>query len=238
MNQNQKYLLLEFVRKIGLVLTILSPTSMVHSQDFKEALLKMQKEYAAAGRMHIIMSIKAFEKNSAIVPFYNKKAEIKKDDQNYFYQFGDNDMLLNQKYLVMIDHQAKQIVCNKNSMKAMKGFQDPIKMNLDSLITSFGKASYQGKKGDMEHYQIIHRKGAIKQTDMYFVTQTNLIRKIEYRYEGSQFVVIEFELFDRQPHLEANTFDEGRYLSWVNGKMKSSSSHSQYKVIDVEQENQ
>jgi hypothetical protein len=222
---------------VFLVLVLAAFTSMLPAQDFKQALLNMQKEYGAVGRMHIIMAIKAFEKKSSAVPFYNQKAEIKKDDQNFFYQFGNNDMLLNQKYLLMIDHSAKQIICNKNNLKAMGGFNDPFKMNIDSLLAAYGKSSYQGKKGDLEHYRIVHSKGAIKQTDMYFAAQTNLLRKIEYSYESNQFVVIDFELFDKQPDFKPDTFDEVRYMAMVNGKLKPGQAYPRYEVIDVESQN-
>jgi hypothetical protein len=223
--------------KLGMGAIMLFVAPALCAQDFKQALLKMQKEYGAAGRMHIIMVIKAFEKKSASVPFYDQKAEIKKDDQNYFYQLGINDMLLNEKYLLMIDHSAKQITCNKNNLKAMGGFKDPFKMNLDSLLSAYGKSSYAGKVEDMEHYRIVHSKGIIKQTDMYFSSQTNLLSKIEYSYQSNQWVVIDFELFNNQPEFPLGTFDEARYMTFVNGKPKAAKDYQQYEVIDVESNN-
>jgi hypothetical protein len=224
-------------RRLALLLLFGLLIPSLRAQDFKQALLKMQKEYGAAGRMHIIMVIKAFEKKSATIPFYNQKAEIKKDNQDYFYQLGVNDMLLNEKYLLMIDHSAKQITCNKNNLKAMGGFKDPFKMNLDSLLSAYGKSSYVGKVDNMEQYRIVHSKGIIKQTDMYFSSQTNLLNKIEYSYQSNQWVVIDFELFDKQPEFTVGTFDEARYMTFVNGKPKATKDYQQYEVIDVESNN-
>jgi hypothetical protein len=219
---------------LAMMVAVLSIAPVLHAQDFKQALLKMQKEYGALGSMHIVMSIKAFDKKTATTPFYSQKADIKKHDQNYFYKMGVNDMLLNEKYLLMIDHSVKQMVCNKNNLKAMGGINDPFKVNLDSLLTAFGKSSYLGKVADMEHYRIAHSKGMVKQTDLYFKVETNLLQKIEYTYESNQFVVIDFELFDRQPSFAPGTFDEGRYMVLENGKLKAVEAYRQYEIVDVE----
>ncbi len=218
---------------MGTIMLLIAPA--LYAQDFKQALLNMQKEYGAVGRMHIVMSIKAFEKKSSTVPFYSQKAEIKKDDQKYFYQLGVNDMLLNEKYLLMINHSAKQIICNKNNLKSMSGFKDPFKMNVDSLLTAYGESSYVGRTNEKDHYKIIHAKGAIKQTDMYFSGQTNLLTKIEYGYENDQLVVIDFEVFDKQPTFDASQFDESRYMIVMNGTRKPSQAYQQYKIIDAQQ---
>jgi hypothetical protein len=218
--------------KLGMMTIMLFLGSALYAQDFKQALLNIQKEYGAVGRMRIVMSIKAFEKKSASTPFYSQKAEIKKDDQNYFYQLGVNDMLLNEKYLLMIDHSAKQIICNKNNIKSMSGFKDPFKMNVDSLLTAYGESSFVGRANERDHYKIIHSKGAIKQTDMYFSVQTNLLTKIEYGYENDQLVVIDFEVFDKQPTFEASEFDESKYMVVTNGTRKPAPAFQQYKIVD------
>ncbi len=221
--------------KLSMVAIMLFIAPAICAQDFKQALLNMQKEYGAEGRMHIVMSIKAFEKKSAKAPFYSQKAEIKKDDQNYFYQLGVNDMLLNEKYLLMIDHSTKQIICNKNNLKSMSGFKDPFKMNVDSLLTAYGESSFAGRANEIDHYKIIHAKGAIKQTDMFFSVKTNLLHKIEYSYENDQLVVIDFEVFDKEPTFEANQFDEGKYMIVMNGTRKPAQAYQQYKIIDAQQ---
>ena len=221
------------MNKVTLSLTLLLVASLLSAQDFKQALLKMQKEYGDAERIHIVMSIKAFDKKTSTDPFYVQKAEIKKDSQNYFYRFGVNDMLMNRSYLIMVDHSAKQITFSKSNLASGTPFKDPFKMNLDSLLIAYGKSSYLGKNDSLDHYQIVHSKGTVKQTDMYFSTQTSLLRKVEYSYAGDQRVSIDFDLFDKQAEFAPDTFNEERYMVRLNDKLIPSQAYLHYKIVDA-----
>ena len=205
------------------------------AQDFKDALLKMKSAYGNAERIHIMMSIQAFEKESSSKPFYIQKVEIKKDHKNFLYELGNRDMLLNATYLIMTDHTTKQIFFNKPDSSAATGLQDPFKVNIDSLLTAYGKSSYMGTTNELEYYKIIHAKGMVKQTDMYFLVQTKLLQKIEYHYRANQRVTIDFKVFDKEPQFAADTFDEAKYIAWLDGKPRAGQSYLGYRVINAKE---
>jgi len=196
----------------------------------------MKKEYMEASNLHVRMSIKAFEKKSPSSIFYEQKAEIKKADRNFLYAFDGNEMLINQRVLVMINHKSKQIIFRPNSLKASTEFIDSFKFNLDSLFRAYGESSFLGAENGLDHFKIVHKKGAIlSQTEMFFVQSSGQLQTITYSYLNGQQVVIDFELFDKQPAFEDDCFSENKYIVIANGKPSTAPLYAQYQIIDVEQ---
>ena len=192
----------------------------------------MKERMQASGKMHVIMKVRAFSKEDGTRPFYELKAEVMKDSTNYYSQMGDTDMLMNATFLVMVDHRARQIVWNKSTPVALRELKDPMTTNIDSLLMVFGKASYDSNDKELDHYRIVHANGSIRQTDMYFNKASNLLTRIEYTYQSSQRVYIEFERFDLQPAFNAEIFSERKYLNVINGKWKAAPNYSNYQIIN------
>jgi len=209
-------------------------SSFLFAQDFKEALLKMKQEYADAPNLHIVMSIKAYDKNSPSTIFYNQKAEVKKADQKYYYSLDQNEMLLNTSFLILVNHKLKQIDLRKNSLTDSQ-FEYPAMLNLDSMLSVFGTALYIGKKNGLDQYRVVHKVGGmLKQTELFFKSETGQLQQVGYEYVNGQYVSIQFDLFDKSPQFDADTFSEKKYVRTLNGKVVLEIGYQHY-IINAEQ---
>lgn len=207
--------------------------NFLQAQDLKEAIVRMQQGLQSSNRFHIVMNVNAFETATSSKPFYTLRAEMMKDSSNYLSQMGSNELLLNSKMLIVVDHDTRQISCNVNTPTALKQLKDPFTANLDSLLKLFGKSSYEGSKGEMVHYRILHNsKSIIRRTDMYFDSTSYLLRRVEYSYQGNQRVIVEFTVFDLNPQFKSDVFSERKYLIQSDGKWRASPGYSNYRVID------
>ncbi len=65
-----------------LILLILAQT-VVLGQDLREALQKMRAVYEESDKFHVVMQVQAFESKQATVPYYNEKAEVKREGDQY-----------------------------------------------------------------------------------------------------------------------------------------------------------
>ena len=207
----------------------------VKAQDFKKAIENLQESYKNIDKVHVVMDIQAFEDSLSITPYYSERAEIKRDGKDYLYHFGNNEMLMNHHYLIVVDKSAREIVCSKRDIKGEDKFfdQDPIKMNMDSLLNLYSDPHYIGSKDNIDHYKIFQKKGVITQIDMMIDTKENVLRGIEYNYEDGQHVKIVFEAFDKHPEFKADTFDDRAFMVFVKGKLKTAPAYSQYSIMEV-----
>lgn len=207
----------------------------VDAQDFKAALLKMKSNYVEAKSLHIVMSIKAFDEKATDKFYINQRAEVMKSGERYFYEFNGMTMLLNENYLVVANQKQKQILFARNKTTASVELEKQFKFDIDSLLTAFGTSTYRGNKNGIDHFNIVHSKGSIQETDMYFEATTGQLKEIDYSYSNGQRVSIHFEVFEANPLLDENTFSESEFFDFANNQLTPSQKYVNYKVVDIGQ---
>jgi len=204
-------------------------TGFLQAQDFKQLMKEMRKEYEQSRALQVVMEIKVYDSAQLSLPYYQQTVDVRRDGNNYWYQVEENEMLLNEKYLVMVDKQSRQISYSNRSLQAEKELQKNFQFNLDSLLTQYETPRYLGKAGDAEHY-LVKEKGPIEEIHFHIIPQGHILKKIEYKYREGQYVSIVFLMFDRHPLFKADTFSETRYVVKVNNKMVPSRFFKQYEI--------
>lgn len=208
---------------------------LAKAQSFKEILTGLQKEYANIESIHIKMSIQVYENDTSKDPYFKEVADIKRQAQNCSYQFGAVFMLMNSKCLVMVDKSSREIVYTKRSTADEQAlYNDPFKLNLDSILLLYENPQYIGKETEGEHYRIFQQRGTIRQIDIFMDLNENRLTRIEYRYEDGHYVVIRFTTFDKNPVFEGNTFSESSYVIEEQGRLKAARAFFGYNVATVD----
>jgi hypothetical protein len=205
------------------------------AQDFKQALQSLKRKYERMEKFHLIMFIKAFEDSITTRPYYEQRAEIKREGTNYLYFFGSNEMLMNSKYLIVVDKTARDIVCSQRDVNGETEFfsKDPVQMNLDSILNSNSESYFVGIDEGIDHYKIKMKAGSIKIVDLFIARNDNVLSSIKYTYSEGQCVKISFEKFDTQPAFNENTFNENIYMISAKGKLLPSEAFKRYQLMEV-----
>lgn len=215
-----------------MIILLITLASVGHAQSFKERLVQMRKEYDTLTSLHLRMSIRVFENDRAARPFVEQFADVKRDEDNYKYQLGGTNMLMNNKYTIVADASAREIVCSKRSLKDQKELlKTPGAFDLDSILNLYETPKTTQREGDLEHYVIEQKKSNINRIDMFIDVNTNHIRKLEYRYTDAHYVVIEFPLFDTKPVFENDTFHEKHFVIADKNGLRASTAFRGYRVV-------
>jgi hypothetical protein len=194
----------------------------------------MRQTYSAMENAHIKMSIRIFEDDKSNTPYFNETADIKRQNKNYYYQFGSINMLMNAKYILMVDRSSQEIVCTRRSLKEEEQMaQDPFKPNLDSILSFYGAPDDLGKAADGRHYRLLKKMGTIRQFDFFIDEDRKILNRIEYHYEDKHYVVIRFILFEMHPAFSIDVFDERKFVLEEKGKLTPASSYKGYHVAVV-----
>jgi hypothetical protein len=230
---------IQWLRVTLAVCFMFSALSMVRAQDFKQALLGMREKYKALEKVRIVMHVRVAEEGSATA-FYDEMVEIIKDHHNYLYRFGAQDMLMNEKYLVMVDRSSREIVCSRRDLKneALYLPKDPFQANLDSLFAFYGQPQYMGRKNQTDHYRLPLKSGEVTGIDLFIDLRSNLFHKLQYQYRDGQVAVIDFNVFDVSPEFEAGLFDERQYVTVSGTDVKPSKNFLNYHVVNAETEHE
>lgn len=180
--------------------------------------------------VHVMMDIRVFESKESTEPYFDEQAIVKKDNNNYFYRFSGLEMLMNEKYLVMVNEKQRHITCTRRDEKSEAELADPISANLDSLLNFFGTPEFIGIEQDVEHYTLTRKEGLIVGIELYINTVSNTLKRLDYQYDEGQFAIINFTLFDRKPVFKSEEFKEQKYFTEAKGVLKLSDNYSRFRL--------
>lgn len=173
----------------------------------------MQDAYSKSQNLKIVMSVQVFGKSGATAPYYSLDVSIKKSGDRYHYVVGQSEMLMNDKYFVMVDRDAQEIVWSKRDLKSERQMKDNLKFDMDSILTAYDDARNLGEDNNIRHYRIEDKKSSVRLADFYIDSESKFLKRLTYEYTTNQFVSIEFKVFEKDALFDAIDFDESQYIT-------------------------
>lgn len=204
-----------------------------NAQDYRSVIKDIRKKNENAEKLHIVMRIEAYENEASTTPFYKDVATMQRNGHQYFYRVANNEMLLSDRYMIMVDKELKQISCTKRDLQSETEFNAAINLNVDSVLSLYGNPAFIGRSADIEHYRFTEMGAAVKSIDLFIDKVKSVLTRMDYRYQDEQHVAITFEIFDLNAQMGPDIFTEGRYVKIVNGKVYPAGAYQKFDMIDT-----
>jgi hypothetical protein len=211
------------------VALFLLTASIAQAQDFKNILKEMREEYTRSATLRVAIELVVYD-SAENVPFYKQGMIVTRSGDNYRYEMEENEMLLNDKYLIMVDNASKQISFTHRNKAAEQEMQKALQFNPDSVLALYESFQYVGRADGAEHFYVKEKRGPIDEVHFYIMMETRKLTGMAYKYHGGQYASIRFHAFEKDVVFGADTFSESRYVTMVNKKMMPSPSYRQYKI--------
>jgi hypothetical protein len=208
----------------------LALTHLGQAQDFKKAVNDMRGEFMDASQLQVVMKVLVFDSKTASDPDSEQVVEIRRSGESYAYSFDDREMLLTEKSMIIVDKSSRKINWSTRDISAERKFHENVTFNLDSILSTYTDVTFEGHHGDIDHYVVDEKKGAIARIHIYLNTETHGPRKIEYEYREGPFVSIDFLAFNTKPYFDALTFSEERIVQVVDKKALPSRYYKNFTV--------
>lgn len=202
------------------------------AQDLKVAIEKMREHYAEKSAMHIVMEIKAYHDQTEADAFFEEKADIKKRNQDYWYTFGTNEMYMNDKRMIIIDHGSKEMVHALRQPNSFQGLTDLFQVSMDSILGLYNTPAYLGVVKGAHQYSMVQKSGPVERVEVGIGVESGLLTLLTYTYRTGEKVRIVFVTFDTSPQFAAGTFDEKKFIQQgVNG-LEPAGTYRNYYLFD------
>lgn len=202
-----------------IVLVGFSHLALSQNSSFKSAINQLQAGYPDLLSLEIVMDLKVLETRESSKPYYQDQIKIQKQGDNFLYQYAQTEMLVNEEYQIIIDHENKMMALqrlDKSSRTKLKPFQS---LNLDSILNFYEEPVLEEKNGAVIHYSVKQKNQLIDQVDLFIDTEKNYIKKITYDYPSGEYVTIDFTVFKKNPSLNKEIFSQKRYIKTEKGKI-------------------
>lgn len=197
-------------------------------QDFRAAVQQVQNFCATVPGLFIEMQIAVRGEGDELL--FNQTVSVFRSGNNFRYQMGEQELMLNENFLIMVDHGQRQISCvpngNSNHVKNALG-----EWNIDSLWREYGTAKFLGRTDRIDRYEVNPKDGVIARTEFDFDTTSGLITAIRHFYANRHEVTIAFRHFEAVSSFEPDTFSESRYFVDDGSGRSVSSSFRGYQLF-------
>src|SRR5687767_9831198 len=104
-------------------MTLLACTTIVEGQSYKTRLEKMKQRYEHVDAAHIRISVQVYTSEDSKLSVFAENAEIQKKSTDYRYQFGSVDLMMNDRYIVMVDKNENAVMYATRSVESQERFK-------------------------------------------------------------------------------------------------------------------
>lgn len=222
--------------KYVIFLILISCSSGI-AQDFTSAIEGLHNKYKSAEKMHISMSVNAYVTAQSQQAFYHEKVIIDRDGVNYRCKLTGTEMMMNDKYIIAVDHQSRQIILNKRNVEDEASFYKQANFNLDSIFQFYEGGKFEGSENGVNRFSVIQKTGAVQKIDLFIHQQSGHLRGINYVYKTGQFITIAFDEFELTPTFAKEKFNEQQFIHKSGKSWQPSASFSGYRVVNVDDSN-
>ncbi len=173
-------------------------------------------------------------------PYETEDGVYKRKKNSYYMKQSDNEMLINEKYSLVIDNSNKVIILEKTPKKAK--ILNPLKMDIDSIFHFYEKVTFYrtGANKELSAYSFVLKQGQYSVIDIVFDPVTYNVKEITnvyrekisdnndvYRIAKLKTVFADIVLSESMN----DDFKETKYVLNEKGKIKITKPFTGYKLL-------
>lgn len=220
--------------KIAIIIAFCVISSTTQAQDIKEDITKLLSYYEDVENMYIQMESSVHEGQNITTV----SSIVKRSGEQYLYQMSEQVMLINSRYIIMVDKRNHNITYDKWTDAKAKQL---IKNNIpdpNELFKRYETITYKGEKEGLKHYHLHGEKEQMSDLDLFFDSQKGTVKKCIYRYNPKLvgddiWLEIKFKVINIKPQFSETTFSEKQFINISKNKPTASEKYKGYSVYNM-----
>lgn len=165
-------------KKINFIIAIFAFFLNASAQDFKSDFKKSGEFYKNNTNLSMKVSVKGYESKADLKGKLISTGNMYRSGTKYYSEVMNSEMICDGKSMLLIDHDAKQVI-----YKPVSGNSDvSSNESIDSLLSKKKGITYKGTSGNLLEYVIASPGEIIIQTTIFIDKSTFSIKKINYLY--------------------------------------------------------
>ena len=207
------------------------------AQTAASELDKVSQSYLSAEHLSMEANVYVYSSKIDVAGSFLGKGVMRKSKNNYYSRFLDDEVIINSRCMLIIDHSRKTIELY-DAVKSRKKNATQHLPDVKAIMASNDSVKYHGVRSGMKHFTFYNKRASVVKTELYVNAATGFIEKIEYYYSQSNVeesydaykVVIEYQgISVKNPGEEP--FSEKKYVSRKGSNMILAPSYKNYQLI-------
>lgn len=210
----------------------LGSLNLIQAQVFEEDMATMQVAYENVDDLYLEMENTIWEDEKIVK---QQNVAIYRRGGSYLYQMEDAAMLINNNYILMIDHLGKTIIYdNWTAGKAAALEKQHIPMAKD-IEKKYPSISYLGVVDKHKRYILENEAIQLSKVEISFESKTGFMRKIRYYYnpklvDKEVYTEMVLKVINTAPSFNMTTFSEKQFIKKTGNQFKGVGKYSSYLI--------
>lgn len=222
----------------GLLILI---TNGLMAQDFEQLIRQSYLRFEDAENLELKVVVKVFDDQSD-KPLQEQNIQIKKRGKEFFYVLDDISMLLNDRYLITVDHQNRTLSYKTRSVDEVITENPLAKLNMDSVLNLVEDPELVRKSGDILQFIMQQKTGEIKTLNVWVDQSVPRITSLSYYYKSRDSkadyrVKIDYPLLNNNPVFDRKVFSEKQFLTREGDSFVPAQKYRDYSVLNYDLNN-
>lgn len=205
-----------------------------YAQSAKEDLTRMYELYHGVKDIYLEVENKTYKGDKVMA---SQAAKIYKKGGSYLYEMGKVSMLVNKKYILLVNHESRMMVCNKWTKAKATELEKMAVPSMEDLLSKYPTVNYLGRSGGQKHYSFENSKQALSKIEVFFEQKTGAAKRTVYHrnpklVKGDIKMELLIEKLELNPSFSAQTFSEKQFIQEQGGKLRPSSRYKNYTIHD------
>ncbi len=205
----------------------------IQAQDLEKDFDRMLAAYKDGESLYLEMENTVYKGTEKVKEV---SSTILKSGSNYKYRTEEQQLLLNQDYVIFIDNRNYNIVVSDRN-KAQENLQQKAMPVTKEVLKQYKEVVYQGESKGYKHYQLKNSTEQVVRIDLFFETKTGFIKRAIYHHNPSivpdkMSTEIQLKVINLTPTISSTTFSEKNVLKVENKKLYPTSSYRKYSLHD------
>ncbi len=214
---------------ISIIFSFLSV--IAYSQDYGKEIKRIYTEFSQLKSYHIKAKISTQGDEA-----YAFTASVMSSKYGTYSKVGQNEMLINDKYSIAVDHSEKTIKVSKGDNRLKMEDEDLGLEAIDELINENTNVKYLGETEKYKTY-VIYNNEEDQKTTIKISKTTGFFYEIEVFYDEKDEVSIssykvKYTLFKKNPEFKKSDFDESQIIMKnTKGQIVPISKYTNYQLV-------
>lgn len=217
--------------KIAIIsLCIVLGTVVTKGQSLKDDLDRMYQQYTGKENLYVEIESSVYENGEER---HKTATKLYKKGGLYHYKMENQAILINDDYLVVVDHRMKNMSYDIWTARQAKQLANmPVPLAKD-ILAKYPIVEYRGEKNGLRHYSLQNEKIQMSRVEVFFNVKTGFIQKMMQYYnpnlvKGDIYMKMLFDKISTNPSFATDTFSEKQYLTIEGNKATAAKPYKKY----------
>lgn len=167
-----------------------------------------------------------------------QKGKVYKQGDKYYYKIDNYQMLVNKRYILIIDDQKKLMICKDWDQEKADQLRQQKIPSIEAILKKYPNITYEGTNKGLKHYTLQNDQEMLYKVEVFLDASSGFAQKTIYHYHPKSTVAgavlqLSIPTINTKPSFPKGLFSEQQFLQEKQGQLVPTAQYAAYTLHDL-----